>query len=68
MAALKSLREEGFEVTGFERRSDVGGLWTFDADPEVTSTTTGRKGWKSSPKRWLMVHRHQGTNQQIRCE
>jgi dimethylaniline monooxygenase (N-oxide forming) len=41
MAAVKSLREEGFEVTAFERRSDVGGVWTFDESPNITSTTEG---------------------------
>ena len=39
VAAIKALRDEGFEVTAFERRSDVGGLWTFDLNPEFTSAT-----------------------------
>ncbi|KAJ0313013.1 hypothetical protein Brms1b_007484 [Colletotrichum noveboracense] len=37
LSALKELREVGFDVTLFEKRSDVGGLWTFSDDPSVTS-------------------------------
>ncbi|KAF9874795.1 dimethylaniline monooxygenase 2 [Colletotrichum karsti] len=37
LSALKELREVGFDVTLFERRSDVGGLWTFSDDPSLTS-------------------------------
>ncbi|KAF6828366.1 dimethylaniline monooxygenase 2 [Colletotrichum plurivorum] len=43
LSALKELREVGFDVTLFERRSDVGGLWTFSDDPSVTSTTAWTK-------------------------
>lgn len=39
LAALKSLREEGFHVTGFERRSEPGGVWSFTYDPSITSVT-----------------------------
>ncbi|KLU83012.1 hypothetical protein MAPG_02079, partial [Magnaporthiopsis poae ATCC 64411] len=43
LAAIKSLQEEGFQVTGFERRSAVGGLWAFSDDPNCTSATTGTR-------------------------
>lgn len=39
LAAIKSLTEEGFDVTGFESRSSAGGLWTFTDDPALTSVT-----------------------------
>ncbi|KAK7408117.1 hypothetical protein QQX98_009708 [Neonectria punicea] len=43
LAAIKSLLEEGFQVTGFERRPDVGGLWAFSNNPEYTSATKGTR-------------------------
>lgn len=43
LAAIKSLQEEGFQVTGFERRSAVGGLWAFSDDPSCTSATMGTR-------------------------
>lgn len=39
LSSLKELREVGFNVTVFERRSEVGGIFTFDADPSITSAT-----------------------------
>ncbi|KAI0431077.1 FAD/NAD(P)-binding domain-containing protein [Xylaria sp. FL1042] len=35
--ALKSLREEGFNVVAFERRNEIGGLWSFSEDTTYTS-------------------------------
>jgi Flavin-binding monooxygenase-like len=32
LAAVKALREEGVNVEGFERGSDVGGLWRYEND------------------------------------
>src|SRR5262249_56632134 len=32
LAAMKALREEGLGVEGFERGSDVGGLWRYEND------------------------------------
>ena len=32
LAAMKALRERGLEVEGFERGSDVGGLWRYEND------------------------------------
>ncbi|KAF4809996.1 Monooxygenase aurF [Colletotrichum siamense] len=43
LSALKELREVGFDVTLFEKRSDVGGLWTFSDDPSVTSAMAWTK-------------------------
>jgi cation diffusion facilitator CzcD-associated flavoprotein CzcO len=37
MAALKELRELGFDVTLFERRKDVGGIWTWTEDRSITT-------------------------------
>ncbi|KAH8660304.1 flavin monooxygenase-like protein [Xylariales sp. PMI_506] len=37
MAALKELRGAGFDVTLFERRDDIGGIWTWTPDRTVTT-------------------------------
>ncbi|KAI1373068.1 FAD/NAD(P)-binding domain-containing protein [Hypoxylon crocopeplum] len=37
LAALKALREEGFDAVAFERRDQVGGLWSFSGNPAFTS-------------------------------
>lgn len=37
IVAVKNLREEGFDVTGFERSSYLGGLWRFTEDEETLS-------------------------------
>ncbi|KAI3324535.1 FAD/NAD(P)-binding domain-containing protein [Xylariaceae sp. AK1471] len=37
LTALKSLREEGFNVVAFERRNAIGGLWAFSNDASYTS-------------------------------
>jgi dimethylaniline monooxygenase (N-oxide forming) len=37
MAALKELRELGFDATIFERRKDVGGIWTWTDDLAITT-------------------------------
>lgn len=34
---LKTLREDGFKVTCFERRKQVGGLWAYTDDTSMTS-------------------------------
>lgn len=34
---LKTLREDGFKVTAFERRKQVGGLWAYTKDSSMTS-------------------------------
>ncbi|RYP24942.1 hypothetical protein DL765_000170 [Monosporascus sp. GIB2] len=37
LTAIKALREEGFEVTGFERRDRVGGVWSYSDNLNYTS-------------------------------
>ncbi|KAI1177350.1 FAD/NAD(P)-binding domain-containing protein [Nemania sp. FL0916] len=37
LTALKTLREEGFSVVAFERRSEIGGLWAFSDNTGYTS-------------------------------
>lgn len=37
---IKSLMEEGFQVTAFEKRDGPGGIWHFTDDPTITSVTT----------------------------
>ncbi|KAI5458602.1 flavin monooxygenase-like protein [Mariannaea sp. PMI_226] len=37
IVAVKNLLEEGFDVTGFERSSYVGGLWHFTPDEDTLS-------------------------------
>ena len=37
IAALKNFKDQGFDVTGFERCSGVGGNWRFD-DPSGHSS------------------------------
>ncbi|KEY70133.1 hypothetical protein S7711_03369 [Stachybotrys chartarum IBT 7711] len=39
LAAVKSLAEEGFDVTCFDNRDAAGGIWRFSEDPTVTSVT-----------------------------
>ncbi|PHH63149.1 hypothetical protein CDD81_6200 [Ophiocordyceps australis] len=39
LAALKSLLEQGFAATGFDRRPNVGGLWAYASEPSWTSVT-----------------------------
>lgn len=34
---LKALRENGFKVTCYERRKQVGGLWAYTEDPSMTT-------------------------------
>ncbi|RDW74791.1 dimethylaniline monooxygenase [N-oxide-forming] 5 [Coleophoma cylindrospora] len=37
MTALKELRELGFDVTLFERRNNVGGIWAWSEDRSITT-------------------------------
>jgi cation diffusion facilitator CzcD-associated flavoprotein CzcO len=34
---LKTLREDGFDVTLYERRSQVGGIWAYTNDTSMTT-------------------------------
>lgn len=37
LSMLKTLREDGFDATIFERRSQVGGLWSYTEDETMTT-------------------------------
>lgn len=37
LSMLKTLREDGFKVTCYERRSQVGGLWAYTNDKSMTT-------------------------------
>lgn len=41
---LKTLREDGFAVTLYERRSHVGGLWAYTENPTYTTALAGEYG------------------------
>ncbi|TDZ17274.1 Monooxygenase aurF [Colletotrichum orbiculare MAFF 240422] len=43
LSALKKLRDVGIDVTLYERRSDVVGLWTFSDNPTITTALEGAK-------------------------
>lgn len=51
LVALKNLREEGFEVTAFEKGPTIGGLWKFNPDPNITSAL---------PSKFDMIGIHDG--------
>ncbi|PHH71166.1 hypothetical protein CDD82_6709 [Ophiocordyceps australis] len=38
-ATIANLRQEGFDATGFDRRPNVGGLWSYASEPSWTSVT-----------------------------
>lgn len=40
---LKQLREDGFSVTGFERRGRVGGLWAYSEDTSHTTALPSKR-------------------------
>jgi heterodisulfide reductase subunit A-like polyferredoxin len=40
LVALKNLKEQGFEVTGFERSSYIGGLWNYSEDDSLSVLST----------------------------
>lgn len=40
---MKSLIEEGFQVSAFEKRDGPGGIWHFTVDPTITSVTSKTK-------------------------
>ncbi|KAK2616624.1 hypothetical protein QQS21_000447 [Conoideocrella luteorostrata] len=42
---LKTLREDGFDATAFERRDKVGGLWAYSENPEYTSALPSLAGF-----------------------
>ncbi|KAG7105848.1 Monooxygenase aurF like protein [Verticillium longisporum] len=63
LASLKELRGVGFDVTVYERRSDVGGIFTFDADTSITSATPWTRSQLSKYVACLsMCHQKSGPN------
>lgn len=42
LSMLKTLREDGFKVTCYERRSRVGGLWAYTDDTSMTTALPSR--------------------------
>ncbi|KAF2033070.1 dimethylaniline monooxygenase 2 [Setomelanomma holmii] len=40
LVALKNFKEEGFDVTGFERNSYIGGLWKYSEDDQTSVLST----------------------------
>ncbi|WYZ46684.1 hypothetical protein EsH8_IX_000909 [Colletotrichum jinshuiense] len=40
LVSLKNLVEEGFDVTGFERSSDIGGLWRYTTEDRTSVLPT----------------------------
>jgi dimethylaniline monooxygenase (N-oxide forming) len=40
LVALKNLKEQGFDVTGFERNNYIGGLWKYAEDDRTSVLTT----------------------------
>src|SRR4029434_7873857 len=43
LAAMKGLREQGLGVEGFERGSDVGGLWRYENDNGLSAAHAARR-------------------------
>ena len=40
LVALKNLKEEGFNVIGFERNAYIGGLWKYSEDEQTSVLNT----------------------------
>ena len=38
LSAVKNLRDVGFDVTLFEQRDTIGGVWAFSEDPGILTT------------------------------
>jgi ribulose 1,5-bisphosphate synthetase/thiazole synthase len=59
LAAIKSLLDEGFQVTAFEKRHAPGGVWAFTEDPTITSVTMATKVQLS---KFLVSHSNAASN------
>jgi dimethylaniline monooxygenase (N-oxide forming) len=53
LSTLKTLREDGFKVTGFEQRERVGGLWAYTDDTSMTSALQSTYILYSIVSAWL---------------
>jgi dimethylaniline monooxygenase (N-oxide forming) len=40
LVALKNLKEEGFDVTGYERNAYIGGLWRYSEGSQTSVLNT----------------------------
>jgi dimethylaniline monooxygenase (N-oxide forming) len=40
LVALKNLKEQGFDVTGFDRNDYIGGLWKYAEDDRTSVLST----------------------------
>lgn len=49
---LKTLREDGFKVTCYERRSQVGGLWAWSDKKDVTTALKSRRVLQHDARRF----------------
>src|SRR5262245_20789861 len=50
LAAMKALREQGLAVDGFERGSDLGGLWRFENDSGLSAAYASLRTNVSRPR------------------
>jgi cation diffusion facilitator CzcD-associated flavoprotein CzcO len=50
LAAMKALREQGLAVEGFERGSDVGGLWRYENDNGLSAAYASLRTNVSRPR------------------
>jgi monoamine oxidase len=67
MTALKEFRDLGFDVTVFEKRSDVGGVWTWTADADSTTALRETKLCNNKYSvRLLLVSMGINTNRSVR--
>lgn len=67
---LKTLREDGFKVTLYERRSQVGGLWAYTKDQSMTTALPSEHAYQSCPNYLLYClltrrFRYDGEHQQV---
>ena len=46
LGAVKNLIEQGFDVTAFEQTDHIGGLWTWDPSPTITTTLKSEAYWR----------------------
>jgi dimethylaniline monooxygenase (N-oxide forming) len=64
---LKTLREDGFKVTCYERRSQVGGLWAYTDDKSMTTALPSEHArcLRYVRKSWLRRSSYLGKHQQV---
>jgi dimethylaniline monooxygenase (N-oxide forming) len=56
LVTVKNLREEGFQVTGFEKNGYIGGLWHFTADEDTLSVLESELcGNEKSLTEWMLT-------------